>query len=805
MPENQNKKEKFIQFTARYALLIIALFSILTYFMAPRAIKLIKKVSTRLEDLLPNDYSTVRVGEEVQKKFKEEGRPNLIILFESNKPQENRKLLFDFKAYFETFPEVGKIKYIKNHHQDFFSKHKLLYLEQDDLIEIRDRIKRKIQREKLSGLYIDFESDENDDFSFDDFSKNYDAVSSDNIYFSNDSETIYAIYLYPSSEDRSLSFYKEFHDWVEAKVADFDFSNYKSQFELYYAGSINTKINEYSTLMNDLKMAGLISFCGIFLLILVYFKKLTSVLFLFIPLSMGILISFGLSSYFISSLNIVTSFLFSILLGLGIDIGIHLLARYEEDRIAGLTQLKALEHIFYKTGRSATIAALTTCGTFFILILNDFRGFSEFGWIAGIGLLTILVTYLFFFPALLVCAEKIRLIRFKQQKEILKNLILKCGISFPHTSKVLIFSLIFLLGSGVLSTQLDFEWNFSVLKINPPNVKYAREKLAELQGGNNRPAVIEIDGKEDALKLKSYFKERKQDPESIIARYQSSYDVYPEDQKQRMSLLQEIDTLLSDDALNILKKDQKEALNDFRSQIAKTELIKKEDIPESFETAFFGKGDYKEDQLSLIYPKGDAALDDGRNAIRFFNEAHHIQIDDKDYYAVSSSMVFADVLLTLFRDSKRTILLSLLALFIIIFLDFRSLKDTLVIYFSLLMGLLGMCGLIVAFGWKFNFYNIISIPVVLGMGVDNAVHLVHRFIEGGRKNIIEALSSSGVAAGIASLTTICGYSGLAFAHHPGLQSIGLFTIIGMLSCMFASLIFLPCLIQKFFISSPKVQ
>lgn len=91
----------------------------------------------------------------------------------------------------------------------------------------------------------------------------------------------------------------------------------------------------------------------------------------------------------------------------------------------------------------------------------------------------------------------------------------------------------------------------------------------------------------------------------------------------------------------------------------------------------------------------------------------------------------------------------------------------------------------------------IIIPAMIGMGVDNSVHVVHRFDEIGRKSIINVLKTSGGAALMASLTTILGYSGMCFTRHPGLSSIGWMAIIGMGTCLLGSLVVLPLLLQLF--------
>ena len=91
----------------------------------------------------------------------------------------------------------------------------------------------------------------------------------------------------------------------------------------------------------------------------------------------------------------------------------------------------------------------------------------------------------------------------------------------------------------------------------------------------------------------------------------------------------------------------------------------------------------------------------------------------------------------------------------------------------------------------------IIIPAMLGIGVDNSVHLVHRFDEMGRKSVVETLRTGGGAVLMASLANALGYSGLIFTQHPGLYSMGVMALIGMGTCLIGSLVVMPLLLQLF--------
>ena len=803
-PHSPTALERLVRRLIPYAWIMFPLFLGLAWFSLKPALSLLGRINTELSKLLPEDYPSVKIGNEIKQKFKEKGGGDLIIVLDSPNPENNLKVIEALSGFVQKIPEVDRVQYVKKGFE-FFDEHKLLFIELDDLHQIKNRIQRKIQREKLGALYIDFESEENekkgkDPFNFDDLIEKYRKQYIQGIksrYFTNEEETIYALWIYPKSKDTSLSYYKKFHRIISEKMKQFPLHEYGPDLKIGYAGSIKTRIDEYNSLIRDLKTAGMISGIGIFILLVFYFRRVTAVLLIFLPLGCSMLIGFALCSLFIKQLNVVTSFLFSILFGLGIDIGIHMFARYAEDREAGLSLDDALVNCLFKAGRSSTVGVITTCASFFILIINDFRGFSEFGWIAGIGLLVALATYLLFFPSILVVAEKLRILRFKKERhEFLQRLLKKWPV-FPKAMGATVVCVILAAVSLAFIPSIQFEWNYSVLKIHIPETQSARAKLKQVSGRVNSPAAVTIASEAEAGALKAEYARRKAvDSESpTIDYFRSYYDLFPMDQEGKMVVLQDIDRLLADDALNVLKGEDRKMVDEFRTSIHQTTFIHENEIPKEIRKTFFGKGEYAGEKVAFVYPVSTLELDDGRNAIAFYNDAHKVEAAGKTFYAVSDSIVFADVLTTMFRDSRKTILLSLLVLALLIYFDFRNLKKTGLVLGALCSGIFWMFGLMVIFGLKFNFYNMITIPMMIGMGEDNSVHLIHRNEELKRTSVMKALFTSGSAALMASLTTMLGYAGLVFAHHPGLRSIGILAVIGMGTCMVSSLVFLPAFLQ----------
>ena len=130
----------------------------------PRTIQLFKTISTDPIDLLPKNNPNVQELLQVREKLERGSRAALV--FESDDPDQTIKFLRDTVQQLQALPFVGRVVDRKIGY-DFFNHHKLLFMDLEDLRTIRDRIDRRIQQEKLKGLYMDF-GDEDEEFSFKD-------------------------------------------------------------------------------------------------------------------------------------------------------------------------------------------------------------------------------------------------------------------------------------------------------------------------------------------------------------------------------------------------------------------------------------------------------------------------------------------------------------------------------------------------------------------------------------------------------------------------------------------------------------
>lgn len=788
-----------VNFVIRWYFIIIVIAIAAAMAAFPRTKQLYSNIDTDLANLLPDDYESVKTIWKIRDKFK--ALAGMIIVIEGPTPHETQEALKKLVANLEEDSQISDVMYEKPGY-DFFEKYALLYVDTDDLEEIDFRMDRRIQKEKLGGLYIDFEEEDDDEeFKFGDIEEKYRSkysAGSTNRFYASDNGLIYSIHIKPTHETEGIKGQRKFYDHVRERVDKFMLENVNDpDIKFYYTGSVRSRTEEYHTLLHDLAKAGIISGIGIALVLLLFFRRVFAVVIMLLPLTFGILTTFAFASLFFDSLNLVTSFLFMILGGLGVEIGIHLVSRYIEERRSGKEMREALFTVLYHTGGSALTSALTVAVSFIILTINDFKGFSEFGFIAGTGLMINYISYMLVLPSLIVMAEKLKLLALKRSVGFVIPASKVHTTRFPRPRFVLVGIAILTIFSFVDIPQLQFEWKFKQLKADIPAHAFAKKKQRETSKSVNNPAIVIIRDKAEADAIKEFVNKRTTEhaDTTIINAYKSYYDLVPNDQQEKLEIVRRMQRRLEDDTIRLVKGEHKKDLDRFKDQLAKTVEVSEKDIPDAVRKFFWGDDMNEHEQVAYINPLPRLEMDDGRNAILFSQEIGKLETPSGTFYPSNDALIFADVLRTMMRDGKRAIALAFLCVCVIVFLDFKSARETLMVVSPIALGVLFMALFMYVFKIKFNFYNMVIAPTVVGTSIDNSVHLYHRYKEMGRTNLMAAVRSTGGAALLSSATNICGFLGLAFVNHMGLRSIGNLAILGMSACLLTTLIFFPALLQ----------
>jgi predicted RND superfamily exporter protein len=213
--------------------------------------------------------------------------------------------------------------------------------------------------------------------------------------------------LFVTPKKVSKSFAKSYHslkalrEVIAQKQADFP------DIKVGVTGQDALNADQMGVALRDMSLATLFSLVGLAVLLALFWRGFRRPVLEMISLLVALSLTFGLTTLFIGHLNILSVSFAPMLLGLGIDYGIHWFARYnEEQRERGLSKKEALEATMVKLGPGILLAGLSAALSFFPLALTGFKGLMELGIICSMGLVVATMTTLCLLPALILLLDK---------------------------------------------------------------------------------------------------------------------------------------------------------------------------------------------------------------------------------------------------------------------------------------------------------------------------------------------------------------------------------------------------------------
>ena len=218
-------------------------------------------------------------------------------------------------------------------------------------------------------------------------------------------------------------------------------------------------------------------------------------------------------------------------------------------------------------------------------------------------------------------------------------------------------------------------------------------------------------------------------------------------------------------------------------QMANTSPLSLDVLPESIVDRYASKD--RSLFLTTVLPSGNIWQD------RPFMEQFSIELETVSERTTGMPVIMNALIDIIGRDGRNAALLTLILVYLILLVDFRSFKYALIAMLPLGVGAVWMIGLMQLFGFQLDMMNVMALPLILGIGIDDGVHVVHRWrLEGPRSaNIV--LSSTGKAVLLTSLTTILAFGSMMFSPFRGYASLSFALIFGVGACFFTTIIILP--------------
>ncbi len=615
--------------------------------------------------------------------------------------------------------------------------------------------------------------------------------------------------------------------------------------------------DEMTAAQRDTGRASWLAIVGVTLLFIVVYRGIYYPALTVVTLVVGTVWAMGWLTLTVGHLNILSATFAVMLIGMG-DYGVLWVMRYEAARRQGYDVSAALRHTAVHVAVGNLTAAATLSLAFFAAMLADFQAVVELGWIAGCGVLLCAFACFTVLPAILMLFDRRGDLATKDGWRVVDEE--GEGRPTPEAGArteaswrpwfagrprgVLAVGALVTLLLAFVAARIGYDHNLLHMQAKDLDSVKWEMTLIEHTAGASWHALSYTDTPEEALALKARYEQL---PE--VSRVVEIAALVPRDQPRKMEMMQAIQHRLRklpargsliahaspnradlDDELTALrdklasappslaelrkhvtslqghlaaipeKAVAEERLRDFDQHLAgdlaedlhrlrevsTPEPITLADLPPELRERYVGaNGKW----LLRVFAK-DCLWDFG--PLEHFTK----QIQTIDPAATGKVFTTVEGLKAMKEGFQRAGLYALFAIVLVLVADFRNPKRVLLALAPLVMGIAAALGLMALGGFSLNPANMIAVPLILGVGVDNGVHLLHDYLLRRRAGHADVSYPIGRGVLVKALTTMIGFGTLMISSQRGLASLGLILTLGVGCCMAASLVFLPALLHQ---------
>ena len=626
----------------------------------------------------------------------------------------------------------------------------------------------------------------------------------------------------PKASPQDLEFNLRLHqvmnrevDAVRAEWAELAEGSQAAPPETFFGGRYMIALDDTGLIARDVIVNAVTSLLGVLGLFYLAYRRTSLLLLVFWPLACGLAITFGFAALAVGVLASTTAGVAALLVGLGDDFVIVLYGRYLHERQRGLPLEAALRSMGGATARGVILGAVTTAATFFAFLITDFTGLWQMGLIVGTGILFCLVAVLLLVPAMIGWTEEHHRKRDREPPLHLFAFGIEraAQLAMRRPRAVLVATALATAVALVAVPRLQFDDNVEALR--PPGNRgiLAQEEIKSHfgTGFDSMSLVLEAPSLDGALALadRASGEARELVAAGRLGGFDAVNSVLPPLASQQAAL----DWLARERASG--------RLDPVRVRAAFVAAVAAEGLrPEPFRAGL----DLLEEMLAPAGPlTRDAILDlpQGRallerylretpagwiSVVQVYNlpgrpkrEVPAAALELAERVGPGARLTGMNVLsrslrYEIRRDAAVSAAIGLALVVVLLWVDFRSWRSAVLALIPLLLGVVWMIAAMVALDLHMNFMNIFVITMIIGIGVDYGIHVIHRYHEeeatpGG--DVEAAVEETVRGVFLAALTTIVGFGSLATSHYPGLISMGVVSILGTLATALVAIVVVP--------------
>lgn len=760
--------------------------------------------------LLPSDAQSVRDLEHIGGRLG--GLESLTVVLESRDLPAMQLFARALVPRLERLgrPLVHSVEWNVGPYERFVREHRELYADTEDLREVRDALRERLEWERMRAnpLFVPLDEPADPREVVRRIDARADALAArrgrfPGGFYVHPNGRLLAIFVRSDVSGGGARGLAALTSAVLREVDALRPTTFAPDLRIELAGPVIAQREEHEALEQELVIATTVAVGLVLAILLVFFRRLRAVPAILVSLGVPTLLTFAFAQLALGSLNTSTAFLGSIVVGNGVNPNVIWLSRYFEERRAGRTVRDAIATSHRSVVAATSVASLAAAIAYGSLTLTDFRGFHDFGILGVFGMIACFLGAFGILPAAIAASEEVRPIDLAPRAAsgasflgALPRAVERAPRAWVIGSAVL-GSLGFLLAAHAVAND-PLEYDFRKLRSESRGATTAQRLnplVSAIRGGAAIPESIAVvfDRSEELPRYRAALDARSARGPVAFGGSRALDDLLPRDQPEKVVLLREIRELLLESRAHVDEPTRR--LIDAHLPPEEPRPLGLEDLPDEVARPFEER-DGTRGRVLLVLRRTGVSIWDGRYLLAWARDVRAIRLPGGARPPLAGrAPIFADLIASIVRDGPRAVALSFGLTCLLVVLAFRTRHDRLLVLGSLLLGVIGLAGAMALLHLKVNFLNFVAFPITFGNGVDYAVNVAKRHglerARGATEAVRATLSASGGAVTVCSLTTVVGYASLLVSSNLALRSFGLCMAISELTCLAAALGTLP--------------
>ena len=809
----------------RHSKLVLWLAALLTIVAGYRTVRTYAALKSDLEELLPESAPSVQALSSLRSRVTGIRHLGVVVELPSadRLPAANRfidELAARVRAYPKTM--VAEVRVDAEAERIFASTYAFQLMEPADVRRLREAVEARRDWDVSRQMGLDLDDGEpRPELPITELRQKYEELygkprsAQGDRFVSADGKSA-VLLIRAAAHDTGQSADRVLLNRVKADVAALGFpSAYAPDLRVGYAADVAMQVEELSGLESDLTVSGAVVFLLVLGALVSFYRSVRVLPILFAPLMCGTLWAFAvvaLPPLSIVYLNTNTAFLGSIIVGNGINAGIILLARFQEERRAGSAVEAAISLAVQTTWRATLAASLAAATAYGSLIFTDFRGFNQFGWIGGLGMVLTWASIYLMLPILVVFwgAQLGKATGTSNSQRV--SPVTRWAVGHPKVALGIFAVLTLASVVGVVNRRGTWiEYDLSKLRRRDSwevGERYWGKRMDAALGRYLTPTLLLPETAEESQVVEQRARELKarHGAGDLISTVRSARTFLRPDRFQSIEEAKQLAAVITPRMKRELKPEDRDLVERALSPAAMVPLTEKE-LPPSVTLGLREKTG-RIDRNVLVVPKLNGGTWDAERLEAYARELRAAATVHGNPRPVAGHLLISsDIAKAMMADGPRASALSLGAVLLICWFAFRRAGDSaaasqlghdrtglrlsLASMASLFVGVLLTLGLVAWSGERLNFSNFVALPITFGVSADYAINMLRRYQSEPRTSLALALSRTGGAVALCSAATVIGYASLIMAQNRALFSFGVLAIAGELMCLATAVIGLP--------------